>query len=75
METSRFLSKLVEKVSEKKDLESSVVSNYIRTKISFKLVRSQVACVRGSRSLRAMTIDVNEAEVVDTASVIRDSNA
>ena len=75
VETSRFLSKLVEKVSEKKDLESSVVSNYIRTKISFELVRSQVACVRGSRSLRAMTIDVNEAEVVDTASVIRDSNA
>ena len=72
METSRFLSKLMEKVSEKKDLQLSVVSNYIRTKISFELIRSQVACIRGSRSLRALTLDVNEAELVDTASIIRD---
>ena len=72
LETSRFLSKLMEKVSEKKDLQLSVVSNYIRTKISFELIRSQVACIRGSRSLRALTLDVNEAELVDTASIIRD---
>ncbi|MCH2416854.1 MAG: hypothetical protein MK195_08855 [Acidimicrobiales bacterium] len=38
-ESGRFISKLIEKISEKHDLQSSTVANYIRTKISFELVR------------------------------------
>ena len=44
-ETSRFVSKLVQKMAEKKDIEASQVANYIRTKVSFELVRSQVNCI------------------------------
>ena len=48
-ETSRFISALISKISERHDLQLSSVANYIRTKISFELVRSQVMCIRGSR--------------------------
>ena len=71
--TSRFISKLVEKTAEKNGMEASVVASYIRTKISYELIRSQVACMRGSRGLWKKTlIDTGDCEVVDTASKIRD---
>lgn len=72
VETSKFISRLTEKVSEKKNLERSVVASYIRTKVSFELVRSQVAMIRGSRSLKKVLIDTDEVELVNTASDIRD---
>ena len=71
VETSRFVSRLVEKVADKKDIETSVVANYIRSKISFELIRSQVACIRGSRSLKKVNIDTNEMEVVECAARMR----
>ena len=68
-ETSRFISKLVEKTAEKNGKEPS----HIRTKISYELIRSQVACIRGSRGLwKKPVIDTGECEVVDTVSRIRD---
>ncbi len=72
VETSRFISKLIKKTSEKKDLTQSVVSNYIRTKISFQLVRSQVACIRGSRRSQKMKIDTGEMELVINSSSIKE---
>ena len=72
VETSRFVSKLVEKVAMKKDMETSIVANYIRSKVSFELIRSQIACIRGSRSLRKISIDTNEVEMVDCASRIKE---
>ena len=71
VETSRFVKRLIEKVADKKDMETSVVANYVRTKISFELIRSQVACIRGSRSLRTVSIDTNEMEVVECAARMR----
>ena len=72
-ETDRFVSKLVEKVAEKKDLERSVVANYIRTKVSFELVRSQEDCIRGSRSLwKKPQINTVEIEVVQSNSNIQE---
>jgi hypothetical protein len=73
LEASRYMAKVFEKVAEKKDLEMSVVSNYIRTKLSFELVRSQVACVRGSRSLKALAVDVNEVELVQSRGNIQEN--
>ena len=71
-ETNRFISEVVSKLSEKKDIPTSVMSNYVRTKLSFDLVRAQVMSVRGSRRLWASKIDTDEAEVVHYASVISD---
>ena len=69
-ETGMFISKLTEKLAEKKDMAQSVVANYVRTKVAFELVRSQVACIRGSRRLRNMKIDTGEMEEVSNSSEI-----
>ena len=66
IETSRFVSRLIEKLSTKKDMEPSVVANYVRTKISFELIRSQVACIRGSRQLRKIHIDSGDMELISS---------
>ena len=50
-ETERFVSNLIHKIAEKKDMPVSVTANYIRTKISFILVKPQVLCMRGSRKV------------------------
>ena len=72
-ETNIFVSKLVEKVAEKKSLERSLVASYIRTKVSFELIRAQVNCIRGSRSLWKKTqIDTGEIEVVQNSSNIEE---
>ena len=70
-ETGVFIKKLTEQLAEKKDLAASVVSNYIRTKLSFELIRSQVACIRGSRRLRKIHVDAGEIEVVTSTANIR----
>jgi hypothetical protein len=65
-ESSQFLSKLVEKVAEKRGIDKSGVANYIRTKISFELIRAQVACIRGSRSLwKKPVINTGDIELVN----------
>ena len=63
LETSKFISALINKVADKHDLNISVVANYIRTKLSFHLVRSRVLCIRGSRTLRAPCINVGDVEL------------
>jgi hypothetical protein len=65
VESSHFLSKVIDLVTRKKHLEKSVVANYIRTKLSFELIRSQVACIRGARSLRVTSMEVDDAELVN----------
>ena len=70
-ETSRFISMLIEKVAEKQDIHTSLVANYIRTKLSFEIVRSQILCVRGSRRLRKSCLDIGDVEVVQHAAGIR----
>ena len=64
-ETRTFVSKLVEKLAEKNGMEKSVIASYKRSKVSFELIRSQVACIRGSRSLWNKTvIDTGDTEIV-----------
>ena len=57
------MKKLIEKLAVKKGEEISVVANYVRTKVSFELVRSQVACVRGARKMQKMTVDTGEMSI------------
>ena len=70
-ETNRFLANLIDKVSEKRDMHRSIVANYIRTKLSFHLVRSQIRCLRGARKIYRPNINVEELEVVQAESGIR----
>ena len=72
IETTKFVNTLIEKVATKKDMPVSVVANCIRTKVSFELIRSQVACMRGSRAWKKMKVDTGEMELTNVASNIRE---
>ena len=52
-ECSYFYKRLSEKIAEKRDLKTSEATCYIRTKISFSLIKSVVLCIRGSRATRS----------------------
>ena len=72
-ETERFLSHLIHKLAEKKDIPISSISNYVRTKLSFILVRSQVFCVQGNRKpWSKQSFDVQEAEVIQHNGRVRE---
>ena len=71
-ETGRFISALIDKVAEKHDVHTSIVANYIRTKLSFEIVKSQVLCIRGSRTLRKSVVDVADVELVQHVAGIRE---
>ena len=51
-ECVRFYKRLSEMIAEKSKVTTSLVSNNIRTAISFSLVRSMIRCIRGSRNRR-----------------------
>ena len=72
-ETGRFVAKLITKIAEKHDMPTSTVANYVRTKISFELVRSQVMCLRGSRTRKKMNVELKDSEVVNCQSRISET--
>ena len=49
---SKVIKRIAGKLSDKKEDSYSDIITYIRTKISFALLRSSILCIRGSRSLR-----------------------
>ena len=73
VETSKFMSTVIDKLSEKHDMERSVVASYLRTKLSFHLIRTQVLCVRGSKTLKKPTIEIAEVELVQKQAAILNS--
>ena len=52
-ECQQFYKRLSEMISEKRNISTAVATKFIRTKISFSLLRSTLLCLRGSRSLRS----------------------
>ena len=51
-ECGAFYRHLAEKLTEKRSITTSEATCFIRTKISFSLVKSLVLCIRGSRAVR-----------------------
>ena len=58
-----FVSKLSKLLAIKRDLPKSTVASWVRTKISFTLIRSMLICLRGSRSIKSSTMAINDIEV------------
>ena len=58
---SKVMSRLAFKLSEKSEDTYAEVMDYIRTKVSFALLKSSVLCLRGCRSLK------RQPEIVDSA--------
>jgi len=55
-ETDRFIKELSTKLAEKHGTDSGTMKNWLRTKLSFNLIRSAVLCIRGSRSIQVKVI-------------------
>ena len=63
-ECSMFFKRLSEKIAEKRNLTTSEATCFIRTKISFALIKALVLCIRGSRGARERPCPVSETDIV-----------
>ena len=71
-ETERFLTELAQKLSEKKQMDYSIVIHWLRAKLSFNLLRSSVLCVRGSRTTKHdLNTDFSGAEIANVIGRIK----
>ena len=63
-ECAAFYKRLAEKIGEKRNISTSEATCYLRTKLSFSLVRSLVLCICGSRSVRDnQPISIQETDI------------
>ena len=70
-ETEHFITTLSSKISEKRNVAHSVVTNWPRTKLSFSLLRSAILSVRGSRNTkRRISVDIDDIEISNEMSKI-----
>ena len=65
-EVDNFIKSLASKLAQKQGIHNSLMTNWIRTKLSFELVRSALLCVRGTRvpSFKPVSVDVSEIELL-----------
>ena len=63
------LKKLAEKLSAKQGLNRSVVTGWLRVRLSFALLRTSLQCVRGSRRKKFSNIDTNVDLAVSQARI------
>ena len=61
---TRTMQRFSEKLSEKRQESYPESINYIRTKISFALLRSSILCIRGCRSLRKVQFIDNSISAI-----------
>jgi len=62
-EGEHFVKQLCEKISLKKGIDKSIVTNYVRSHLSFALLRASLLCLRGTRTIRKMTIETDDIEL------------
>jgi len=62
-ECATFYSRLAEMLAEKRSVHESKMKCWIRTKLSFCLLRSQITCLRGSRSLSKIVTSFQDTDV------------
>ena len=60
---SLFFKKLSEKFADKRNITLSETTCYIRTKLSFALIKGVVLCIRGSRGPREKYCPVAETDI------------
>ena len=61
-ECKRFHSRLAELISIKKGEEYSTTISWIRSKVSFALLRSALLCLRGSRTTRRVPLNIEHCD-------------
>ena len=62
-ECKKFYSRLTEMIAEKRNISNSIATTFIRTKISFSLLRSMLLCIRGSRSVKRINTELVDVDM------------
>ena len=55
VEGQRFYKRLAEMVAEKRGIDTSSLIIWLRTKLSFCLLKTALLCIRGSRSIKSIS--------------------
>ena len=63
------IKRLAEKIAERQDIPKSIVSGWLRCRLSFALLRTTLLCVRGTRARRNTNLDTNIELAVVAASI------
>ena len=72
-ECQHFISTLADKIATKRNLPASEVTNWIRTKICFALIRSLELCLRGTRRrCNELAVDTGNIILSNTISTINE---
>ena len=71
IESRSFISGLSELLAIKGDLPKSTVTSWVKTKISFGLIRSMLICLRGSRSMKSSTMAINNIDVQENLTKVK----
>ena len=61
-ECKKFFQRLSEMIANKRDIHVADAMTFVRTRLSFSLLRSMLLCVRGSRSLRKVE-SISEVDI------------
>ena len=69
-ECQHFIKVLAEKIAKKRNIEVSEATNWIRTKLSFALIRSLVLGLRGNRGRGKVVVDVGDAVIANATTRI-----
>lgn len=70
-ETERFIKELSLKLARRQGTEEGVVMSWLRTKISFTLLKSAILCIRGSRTLKRNDMPTDPSNILISQSVGR----
>ena len=63
-EAERFMTELAQKLAERKNMTYNTIIHWLRSKLSFNLLKSAVMCLRGSRRSKSeLNMDLNGAEI------------
>ena len=63
------LKRLAERLSERQDIPKSVISGWLRCRVSFALLRTTLLCIRGTRAKRFLVHDANIEHAVSAAHI------
>ena len=59
-EAERFMTEKAQKLAERKNMTSNTIIHWLRSKLSFNLLKSAVMCLRGSRRSKSdLNMDLN----------------
>ena len=63
-EAERFMRELAQKLAEQKNMTYNTIIHWLRSKLSFNLIKSTVMCLRGSRRSKSdINMDLNGVEI------------